>query len=306
MIYFSVVIPHFNRAHLIKNAINSVLEQSFISWELIIADDASHDEIDEVIESYGNSKITLVKNSVNLGNAGARNLGARVAKGKYITFLDSDDAYKPDYLKEMYSLIQKNKKIDFAWANVNRIDQVGTIKPNKFPENWKPKKSENIYRYFLKGLYFGTDFGFLISKNGYNEIGGFDENLRVAVDTDFILRCSMLLNYDYTDKILIDTYDHEGERVRNNALKKAEAYDVIYKKHQKTIEVDPVLKNIWFSKMLWLNYHAKRTLEARKYFKYFIKEKRIKVCAKALIFELLPYSLAKDIHVVISKLNKVN
>src|SRR5687768_10729798 len=97
----SIVIPTYNRAHLISRAINSVQQQTLTDWELIIADDGSTDSTDEVIQPYrSDSRIKYFKKN-NSGAADSRNAGASRATAKYLTFLDSDDEAVPMWLEKM-------------------------------------------------------------------------------------------------------------------------------------------------------------------------------------------------------------
>ena len=95
----SVVIPTFNRAHLIMRALQSVLTQTFTAWETIVVDDGSTDDTETVVLSLGDSRIRYCRQPENRGPAAARNRGMREAKGEFIAFLDSDDEWFPDKLE---------------------------------------------------------------------------------------------------------------------------------------------------------------------------------------------------------------
>lgn len=93
----SVIIPCYNRAHCVKEAIDSVLSQSFQDYEIIVVDDGSTDSTTEVLGPYGD-RLTVIRQE-NCGSSAARNTGIRVAQGEWIAFLDSDDRWEPDKLK---------------------------------------------------------------------------------------------------------------------------------------------------------------------------------------------------------------
>lgn len=101
---FSVVIPLYNKEHYIVNAINSVLNQTFQDYELIIVDDGSKDDSYEVARTVKSDKINLIRQK-NQGVAAARNTGVENAKGEYIAFLDGDDFWHPNYLQVLSDLI---------------------------------------------------------------------------------------------------------------------------------------------------------------------------------------------------------
>lgn len=111
----SVVIPTYNRGFIIENSIRSVLNQTYKNIEVIIVDDGSTDNTEEVIKSINDKKIRYFKLKVNRGACYARNYGVSKAKGKYIAFQDSDDIFLPGKLEKQYvNLIKNNSDLDFC------------------------------------------------------------------------------------------------------------------------------------------------------------------------------------------------
>jgi len=109
-VYFSIIIPTYNRAHLIKNTINSVLNQSYPHFEIIVVDDGSTDNTEDIIASFNSSKIRYVK--INNSERGySRNYGARQAIGEWFIFFDSDDIMYPDALQKCVEIINNNSGI---------------------------------------------------------------------------------------------------------------------------------------------------------------------------------------------------
>ena len=88
---FSVVIATYRRAHLLSRAIDSVLNQTFTDFELLVVDDASPDDTELVVRAYGDGRVRYVRCARIRGGAGARNVGVRQARGEFIAFLDDDD-----------------------------------------------------------------------------------------------------------------------------------------------------------------------------------------------------------------------
>jgi glycosyltransferase involved in cell wall biosynthesis len=103
--FFTVIIPLYNRRYRIDIAVNSVIAQTFVDWELIIVDDCSTDGSWEHIQTYTDSRITLLRNSVNSERCITRNSGIALAKGQYICFLDSDDYHLPEHLGLLHASI---------------------------------------------------------------------------------------------------------------------------------------------------------------------------------------------------------
>ena len=104
----SIIMPSYNTGMYIKNSINSVLEQTYTNWELIIVDDCSSDNTLDIISSYNDERIRLFVNENNLGAALTRNRALREAKGKWIAFLDSDDIWESTKLQEQIKFMEDN------------------------------------------------------------------------------------------------------------------------------------------------------------------------------------------------------
>ena len=118
----SIIMPSYNTASFIGESIQSVLAQSYKDWELIIVDDCSPDNTDEVVKPYlSDERIKYIKNDRNSGAAVSRNRALREAKGKWIAFLDSDDLWMPDKLKKQISFMEKNG-YHFSYTNYAEID----------------------------------------------------------------------------------------------------------------------------------------------------------------------------------------
>ena len=129
----SIVIPMFNAEKYIEATIQSVLDQTYTNWELLIIDDCSTDKSRELVESYvtKNSKIKLLLSKENFGGpARPRNIGIKNAKGSYIAFLDADDLWKKEKLEKQMVCMQKNK-ISFCATQIQEFDGEGEIYSRK-------------------------------------------------------------------------------------------------------------------------------------------------------------------------------
>ncbi|MCW7497036.1 glycosyltransferase [Leptospira levettii] len=127
MPFFSIVIPTYNRAEKLKVTIDSVLNQSFQDFELLIMDDGSTDHTESIIESYNDSRIYYTKEGNSGGPATPRNNGLALAKGIWVSFLDADDIWYPDRLKTVFQAISLNPSYDLFSHNEILFDvQRGT------------------------------------------------------------------------------------------------------------------------------------------------------------------------------------
>ena len=176
----SVIIPAYNQAHFLGAAVESVLSQSMPDFELIIVNDGSTDQTEQVVLSYQDSRITYVSQQ-NRGLSGARNTGIRQASGDYLTYLDSDDAFFPQKLAVLSKALE-NPEIGFAAGQALPIDEHG----------------QPIGKLFDKGLPDPIDHmllgnprhvGSVLLRRSWQERAGFfDESLRSYEDWDMWLR----------------------------------------------------------------------------------------------------------------------
>lgn len=124
----SIIMPSYNTAKYIAETVQSVLAQTYQNWELIIVDDCSTDDTDEVVRPYlSDSRIKYLKNEKNSGAAVSRNRALREAQGKWIAFLDSDDLWMPEKLEKQVSFMKENG-YHFSYTDYMEIDEAS--KPN--------------------------------------------------------------------------------------------------------------------------------------------------------------------------------
>lgn len=121
----SIIMPSFNTGKYITETIESVLAQSYKNWELIIVDDCSSDNTDEIVSTYlSDDRIHYLKNEKNSGAAFSRNTALREAKGKWIAFLDSDDLWMPEKLEKQIDFMDRNG-YSFSYTNYEEINAEG-------------------------------------------------------------------------------------------------------------------------------------------------------------------------------------
>ncbi|SOD19615.1 glycosyltransferase family 2 protein [Pedobacter xixiisoli] len=145
----SIITPCYNSADFVRLTINSVLEQTYTNWELIVIDDKSKDDTCKVIEAYTqqHSNIRLIKLAQNGGVANARNIGLEEAKGKYIAFLDSDDIWLKEKLAKQVTDMEE-QSLPMTFCAYNRIDEAGAIISRKIEVptsvNYRQLLSHNV------------------------------------------------------------------------------------------------------------------------------------------------------------------
>lgn len=118
----SIIMPSYNTGKFIQETINSVINQTYSNWELIIVDDCSTDNTDEIVKNINDSRIIYLKNEKNSGAAVSRNKALREAKGRWIAFLDSDDLWVPQKLEKQIKFMKENNYY-FSYTNYIEIDE---------------------------------------------------------------------------------------------------------------------------------------------------------------------------------------
>ncbi len=119
----SVVIPTYNHARFLGRALQSVMDQTYKNWEVIIIDNHSQDNTDEIVEAFKDPRITLLKIHNNGVIAASRNMGIRAAKGEWIAFLDSDDHWYPNKLQIVINELQEMPTIDVCCTDEMLVDE---------------------------------------------------------------------------------------------------------------------------------------------------------------------------------------
>lgn len=120
----SIVIPTYNHAHFLGRALQSVLDQTYTNWEAIVIDNHSQDNTEEVLQTFPDPRITLLKIHNNGVIAASRNMGIRAAKGEWIAFLDSDDVWYPQKLEIAINEIQANPSVDVCSTDEILVDDL--------------------------------------------------------------------------------------------------------------------------------------------------------------------------------------
>lgn len=168
--YFSIVMATYNRAHLLPRALDSVLSQNEKDWELIVIDDGSEDNTSALIQDYlENCENINYYFQENKGFIQAKNAGIEKAKGKFISFLDSDDAYEKDHLELRKQILEKHPEIDFLHGGVRIVGQPYV------PDVNNPGEKIHLSECFIGGTYF-------MNKNAIEKLKGFGST---ALETDF-------------------------------------------------------------------------------------------------------------------------
>jgi len=191
-----VLISTYNRLPKVKEAIDSVLKQTYRDFELWVVDDGSTDGTGELLKVFGNKIKYLCQ--VNRGVSAARNLGLKVSRGKYVAFLDSDDLWEPRKLEIQVRCMEANPQFPLCYTDEIWIRMGVRVNPKKK----HAKYSGWIFEKCLP-LCIISPSSAIMKRTLLDEIGGFDENLPVCEDYDFWLRVTRRYPVLFIDKKLI-------------------------------------------------------------------------------------------------------
>lgn len=182
----SVVIPTYNRSNIVKETIESTLSQTYTDLEVIVVDDGSNDDTRSVIKHISDSRIEYYYKD-NGGPSSARNLGLIKSKGRYISFLDSDDLWPPEYLETVINQLDENKDYDAAYSRVTCIQQNGTKKEMSESKRYKSGWMTEAFFETSPGLFpSATCFRKSVWKDIFWDeqlIGGEDYDIFVRIST---------------------------------------------------------------------------------------------------------------------------
>ena len=207
----SVVIPTFNRAHILEEAVNSVIAQDYLHWELHIVDDGSTDGTRELVEQFRGDERIHYHWQENAGQATARNHGVSQARGDYIAFLDSDDRWLPHKLRVQVQCLVEDPQIDVIYGDVERIDADG----NRLPDRpTLPRYSGTVWRQLLVDNFIPLITSMVRSET-IKQAGGLDTSFRCADDYNLWLRLSATAVFKHLPDVVAQ-YRVEGDRISNN------------------------------------------------------------------------------------------
>jgi len=197
----SVIIPTYNRAHLIQDALESVFAQTFKDYEVIVIDDGSTDNTREVLGPSMNQIHYFYQE--NQGISGARNRGILLSRGKYMAFLDSDDRWLPEKLEKQVSYMETHPKVGLLCCYLWRYEIGKENEREKRPQGF-PKNFEDL----LRGPNLVPTSTVLIRRKCFEWVGTFDTSLPPIEDWDMWLRIARRFDIQCLDTVLSEHRRH--------------------------------------------------------------------------------------------------
>ena len=235
----SVVIPCYNQAHFLGEAIESVLAQSYPHFEIIVVDDGSLDNTSEVATRY--PKVRCIRQN-NQGVAAARNAGLHVSEGTYLVFLDADDRLLPDALEVGLECLEAYPECAFVSGKLRIIAADGSPLPV-----WKqqPCPDKEHYLEMLRANYVWLTAVVVYRRSVLEVVGGFDASVSPAEDYELCLRIARDYPVFCHGKVVAEYRQHGSSMSRNSVLMLKVAYAVLdsqkehvrgSKRHEKAIK----------------------------------------------------------------------
>lgn len=231
MPFFSVIIPLFNKEKFIEATLKSVLNQTFIDFEILIINDGSTDNSAEIIKDFDDPRIRYVFKE-NAGVSSARNTGIKKANAKFIAFLDADDIWEANFLEKIFSLTEKFPEAKLFATNYLEIYSNKIALPPKTKIN-----NENIIQNYFEAslcqpIYCPSSL--CVDKLVFEEIGYYNETITFGEDVDFNIRANRSFKLAYAvDPLVKYTMISENQitntPIRNKTIPNFDNYEILDK-----------------------------------------------------------------------------
>jgi glycosyltransferase involved in cell wall biosynthesis len=205
MPFFSVIIPLYNKENFIENTLQSVFNQEFYDFEILVVNDCSTDTSLEKVMALSHPKIKIIEHSKNKGLSASRNTGIKAATANYLAFLDADDIWHPTFLNEIHSLIEHYPEASIYGTNYEEINSKGkqqAIKKNTFFKDDNTYLVKNFFSINLQQpVYCPSSVAY--DKMVFENSGVYDENITYAEDVDFNIRSNTNNILAYSNKVCV-------------------------------------------------------------------------------------------------------
>jgi len=199
----SVCIPSYNHARYIGSSIKSVLAQTFKDWEMIIVDNCSTDNTEEVLKTFADPRIHFHKNETNIGAARNWSRSASLARGEYVAVLQSDDQYLPGMLERSITMLDTHPRVGFVHSSFHRMDSDGNF--IDMQQRWEHDQvidGLNALRLLTKDCYI-TPSTVVMRRSLFKDLGGFDVRYQYSIDWSMWMRMALSSDVGYIAEPLV-------------------------------------------------------------------------------------------------------
>ncbi len=206
----SVIIPTYNSAKYVIEAVESVLAQTYQDFEILVIDDGSTDETEQVLRRYKNP-VRYIRQP-NGGVAVARNRGIQESRGRYIAFLDADDTWLPHKLEQQINVLQQHPHAHACYSAFTIVD----ADLNPLGISRSQRQGSALEDLLTHGNIIGSICTVLCERSLFDEVGGFDPKLSQCADWDMWVRLAAHTEFLYLDEPFV-TYRQHGTNMSRNA-----------------------------------------------------------------------------------------
>jgi glycosyltransferase involved in cell wall biosynthesis len=255
----SVVIPTYNRSHVLNRAVQSVLLQTLSNFEIIIVNDGSTDATVDCVNKLLDRRIRFINLQQNYGASYARNIGIIDARAELVAFLDSDDEWHPTKLESQLALlnVSSNPDVSIVYClHDTLVNRSGTL---NISSSTSKIYEGNIYENLLKGGYESlTTSTLLIKRSSLIKVGGFDPSLPSFQDPDLLLRLAEAGNHflAVNEILVVKHRDTQQLSISDNLIAKSEGFEIFQHRWSS------IIKN-YFDYDTYYRWYSKQSLYLR-------------------------------------------
>ncbi len=207
----SVIIPTYNRAQLVCDAVDSVMAQTYPAYEILVIDDGSTDDTADTLAARYGDRVRYIRQE-NAGVAAARNRGILEATGDWVAFLDSDDTWQYEKLAIQTTALDLYPAAQVCYAKDGEIDISCSVQQ---PHSIVPPPSrDRLYVRLLDRSFIPTS-SLLVAKDLCARAGGFEPSLRWGEDWEFLCRMALHSDFVLADHVLVNYREHAGNNTKN-------------------------------------------------------------------------------------------
>jgi len=262
----SIIVPTYNSEKFIKRAIDSILNQTFQDFEIIIIDDASMDKTVEIVKNYceKDKRIKLFQLNENSGGpAKPFNVGIKNSSGEFVAFLESDDEWLSKKLEKQIEIFEKFSNVGLVSCWAYRVFEDGS---KKFFKNYNGILSKDKWCLFWTKGGIISPSTIIVNRKIFDNVGVFDEKIKASTDLDFYMRVIKKYDFYFVTEYLVNYYEtHESLSKKQFWIKWIPEIEYILKKYEADFEKCPKAKSN-FLKTLGSCYLLQgEYLRARKY-----------------------------------------
>ena len=288
MLVSAIITTHKRHPSIVKRAVQSVMKQTYKDIEIIVVDDSPsdyeyRDEVRKTVYKLEPS-IKYIQNKKNIGACASRNIGANLAKGDILGFLDDDDEWCPNKIKKMIGLFSQ-KEIGLVYCGA-----IGVNEKEEKKELILKWQKGHIYDSLLLYNYIGSTSFPLVKKTAFDKVGGFDVDLRSSQDHDMWLRIAKEYEVDYVKDNLVIYYLHTGEQITKNREAVLQGQQRMYTKYYDDIKKD---RKVFWKRSLMLSSAYGRNHKTGKAVLYWCKSVMLKPNEIRENLQVLYFSIIK-------------